>query len=121
MRASSVRRPLKAWTNWAPQRRRTSRPRLRTGTEAEKRGAATFLIGRVTLNDDATLEALIEVLSAGDDVLRHSALQAVEKLPDEQLQRALTTLVELAKNNKEEYGLSGARGARHRETRCDRE
>jgi HEAT repeat protein len=75
---------------------------LRTGTEAEKRGAATFLIGRVTLNDDATLEALIEVLSAGDDVLRHSALQAVEKLPDEQLQRAMTTLVELAKNNKEE-------------------
>ena len=75
---------------------------LRSGSEAEKRGAAAFLIGRVTLDDEATLEALIEVLSGTDEVLRHSALQAVEKLPEGQLRRALTTLAELAKNPKED-------------------
>jgi HEAT repeat protein len=75
---------------------------LRSGTEVEKRGAAAFLIGRVTLDDDATLEALIEALRAEDAGLRHSALQAVEKLPDERLNRALTTLAQLARNDREE-------------------
>ena len=75
---------------------------LRSGSEAEQRGAAAFLIGRVTLYDDATLEVLIKVLSATDEALRHSALQAVEKLPEGQLLRALTTLIELAKNPKED-------------------
>jgi HEAT repeat protein len=75
---------------------------LRNGSEAEKRGAAAFLIGRVTRSDDATLAALIEALGAADDALRHSALQAVEKLPEGQLCRALATLTELAKNPKED-------------------
>jgi bilin biosynthesis protein len=75
---------------------------LTAGTDAEKRGAAAFLIGRVALDDKATLEALIGLLNAPDEVLRHSVLQAVEKLPDEQLSRALPALTALAKNPQEE-------------------
>lgn len=75
---------------------------LGTGTDAEKRGAAAYLIGRVSLQDDATLEVLIGALGAPDDVLRHNALQAIEKLSDKQLRRALTALAEFAKNAKEE-------------------
>jgi len=75
---------------------------LRGGTEAEKRGAAVFLIGRVPLDDDAVLAALIGALGADDAVLRHNALQAVEKLPEERLVRSFPALTALAKNAGEE-------------------
>lgn len=74
---------------------------LREGTLSQKRGAAIYLIGRVSPRDDAAKSALIETLSADDASLRHAALQAVEKLAEEQLVEALPQLVALAENGAE--------------------
>jgi HEAT repeat protein len=75
---------------------------LESGTDAEKRGAAAYLISRVTLQDNAMLAALIAALSSTDDALRHNALQALEKVSREQLGPALPKLAELAKNAQED-------------------
>jgi HEAT repeat protein len=75
---------------------------LESGTEAEKRGAAAYLISRVALQDDAMVAALIGALSSTDDVLRHNAFQAIEKVSREQLGRALPALIELVKNAQED-------------------
>ncbi|MHB8969093.1 MAG: HEAT repeat domain-containing protein [Pirellulaceae bacterium] len=75
---------------------------LTSGTEAEKRGAAAYLISRVALQDDVMLAALIGALASTDDVLRHNAFQAIEKVSHEQLRRALPALIELVKNLQEE-------------------
>ena len=48
------------------------------------------------------LAALIAALSSTDDVLRHNAFQALEKVSHEQLGRALPKLAELAKNIQED-------------------
>jgi len=71
---------------------------LRRGTPAQRRGAATFLIGRVGPRDQAVAEALIQALQSDDAALRHAALQAVEKMDDEHLVRAVPALIALAKN-----------------------
>ncbi len=75
---------------------------LESGTDAEKRGAAAYLISRVTLQDEAMLAALIAALASTDDALRHNAFQALEKVSLEQLGRALPKLAELAKNDQED-------------------
>lgn len=75
---------------------------LESGTDAEKRGAAAYLISRVNVRDEAMLTALIAALSSTDDVLRHNAFQALEKVSREQLGRALPKLAELAKNIQED-------------------
>jgi len=74
---------------------------LREGDIQQKRGAATYLIGRVSPRDEAAKSALIESLSADDESLRHAALQAVEKMSEEQLVNALPQLVDLAENRDE--------------------
>ncbi len=75
---------------------------LRTGSDAVKRGAAAYLIGRVTLQDEAAVEALIGALGAADDVLRHNALQAIERLPDQHIGRAAAALAALAQDAQED-------------------
>ncbi|MFW6170684.1 MAG: HEAT repeat domain-containing protein [Planctomycetota bacterium] len=74
---------------------------LRDGSVARKRGAAIYLIGRVSPRDEAAAAALIEALSADDAVLRHAALQGVEKLGPPQLAEALPLLLALAQNQEE--------------------
>lgn len=74
---------------------------LEGGSEAERRGAAAYLIGRVSPRDDQLVTALIGALAAPDDVLRHHALQAVEKLTPEQVVQALPALTGLAQNPQE--------------------
>ena len=75
---------------------------LQNGSSAEKLGAATYLVGRVSPRDAAAVGGLIAALGAQDDALRHAALQAVERLPNEPLRRALPALVTLAQNRSEE-------------------
>lgn len=74
---------------------------LREGSDTEKQGAATYLIGRVSIADEEAAQALIEALAAPDERLRHNAFQAVEKLPKPQLVHALGPLATLAKNENE--------------------
>jgi len=74
---------------------------LREGDIQHKRGAAMYLIGRVSPRDEAAKSALIESLCADDESLRHAALQAVEKMTIEQLVDALPQLVDLAENRDE--------------------
>jgi HEAT repeat protein len=74
---------------------------LRSGTQAQKRGAATYLIGRVSPGDNETAAALADALGANDQVLRRSALQAVERLPDESLRQTLPALLVLVQNEDE--------------------
>ena len=45
---------------------------------------------------------MIGALSSTDDVLRHNAFQAIEKVSHEQLRRALPALMELVKNSQED-------------------
>lgn len=71
---------------------------LSEGSNQQKVGAATYLIGRVSPRDSAAAEALIKALSADDAALRHAALQAVEKLAKEQLRAAVQALVAYAQN-----------------------
>lgn len=75
---------------------------LEHGSEAERRGAAAYLIGRVSPRDDRLATALIGALAAADDVLRHHALQAVEKFAPEQVVPALPALATVARNEREE-------------------
>ncbi len=75
---------------------------LERGSEAERRGAAAYLIGRVSPRDEQLAAALIGALTATDDVLRRHALQAVEKLAPEQVVRALPALTALAQHAQEE-------------------
>ncbi len=74
---------------------------LESGTPAQQVGAATFLVGRVSPRDRAAQRALIEALGAEHDVLRHQALQAVEKLGAEDLVQALAGLTAMAQNQSE--------------------
>ena len=71
---------------------------LREGNALQKRGAATYLIGRVSPRDVPAAAALIEALAADDEALRRAALQAVEKLPEQQLIDALPALILFAEN-----------------------
>ncbi|MHB0955863.1 MAG: HEAT repeat domain-containing protein [Pirellulaceae bacterium] len=84
---------------------------LERGTESEKRGASAYLISRVALQDDAMVTALIGALSSTDDVLRHNAFQAIERVSHEQLSRALPQLIEWTKNRQEDnaYRVRGVR------------
>jgi HEAT repeat protein len=74
---------------------------LREGNALQKRGAATYLIGRVSPRDVSAAAALIEALAADDEALRRAALQAVEKLPEQQLIDALPALIRFAENQAE--------------------
>lgn len=74
---------------------------LREGTPARKRGAAVYLIGRVSPRNHEAAAALTEALDADDEELRHAALQAVEKLSDPQLVSALPSLLSLAESSDE--------------------
>ncbi len=75
---------------------------LRTGSKTQKRGAATYLVGRVSPRDAETVPALIDALATDDKVLRHAALQAVEKVSPEQLAQALPALIQFAQDSTEE-------------------
>ena len=93
-RASSVRRPRRAWMRSGPQRdRRMSRPRLSAVRTAEKRGAAAYLIGRVTLQDDAHAEALIGLLPPPTTRCGTTPCRRSRSCQDEQLDRAMPQLV----------------------------
>jgi len=74
---------------------------LEGGTELEKRGAALYLIGRVSPAHGDAAAALIGALASTDEVVRHAALQAVERLTTEQVQRALPALAALVANGDE--------------------
>ncbi len=71
---------------------------LRHGTASQRRGAATYLIGRISPRDEVAVQALIEAMTAQDVELQRAALQAVERLPDETLPSALPALQTLAQN-----------------------
>ncbi|MGM0487656.1 MAG: HEAT repeat domain-containing protein [Planctomycetota bacterium] len=74
---------------------------LRDGSMARKRGAAVYLIGRVSPGNEAAAAALIEALDADDPALRHAALQGVEKLAAPRLADALPSLLSVAQNQEE--------------------
>lgn len=74
---------------------------LREGTLPQQRGAATYLVGRVSPRDGAAAAALIAALRSDDATLRQAALQAVEKLSDAQLVTALPALIAFAANPSE--------------------
>ncbi len=65
---------------------------LREGTQRQKCGAATYLIGRVGPRDEPVVRALIDALTHADVPVQRLALQAVERLSQEQLREALPAL-----------------------------
>lgn len=75
---------------------------LQTGTDLEKRGTVAYLIGRVTLENQAQVAALIGFLGATDETLRHNAFQALERVGEQQLLNALPQLIAQAKNGSED-------------------
>ncbi len=75
---------------------------LESGTDSEKRGTTAYLIGRVTRENVAQVNALIGLLAATDATLRHNAFQALERVSEEQLLTALPQLLAQAKNPAED-------------------
>ncbi len=68
---------------------------LQSGSNRQKVGAATYLIGRVGPRDKQAVVALIAALNSKDTELQRVALQAAERLPEEQLRQALPALQSL--------------------------
>ncbi len=74
---------------------------LREGNQQQRRGAAVYLIGRVSPRDADSLPALTKALADQDTTLRHAALQAIEKTAPAQLAQALPALITFARNTTE--------------------
>jgi HEAT repeat protein len=74
---------------------------LQHGDDVQQRGAATYFIGRVSPRDDQVAAALVEALADENAALRKAALQAIEKLSQDQIQPAVPALTRFAENTAE--------------------
>ncbi len=64
--------------------------------DVARRGAMRFLVGRVPPSDRRAIECVSSSLTDSDVALRHTALQVVERLPDEQAIVSLPGLLAMA-------------------------